>query len=126
MRKIIFILVIFCVLMQTAHADFMVTGAACDVTLDARYGNASAQETNVKLKLENTGNSSITVYEPSFDAPEEITLSALGAYPITIGAGTSKEVQIRVHVAGTASEGTHIATAYFGGTTEGLWYLALQ
>ena len=118
MRKIIFILGIFCVLMQTAHADLVVTSAACNVTLDARYGAASAQETTVKLKLENTGNLSITVYEPSFDAPEEITLSALRAHPLTIGAGASKEVQIRVHVAGTASEGTHIATAYFGGITE--------
>ncbi len=118
MRKIICLLAIFFVLMQTAHADLVVTGAACDVTLDARYGAASAQDTTVKIKLENTGNSSITVYEPSFDAPEEITLSALGAYPLTIGAGTSKEVQIRVHVAGTASEGMHIATAYCGDITE--------
>jgi len=118
MRKIIFILAIFFVLMQTAHADLMVTGAACNVTLDARYGGACVQDTTVVLELENTGNANITVYEPSFDAPEEITLSAPGTYPLTLGADTSKEVQIRVHVAGTASEGTHIATAYFGGTTE--------
>ncbi|MEA1865364.1 MAG: S-layer protein domain-containing protein, partial [Euryarchaeota archaeon] len=82
-----------------------------------RYGDASAQETTVNLKLENTGNANITVYKPSFDAPEEITLSAPGTYPLTLGAGASKEVQINVCVAGTASNGTHIATAYFGRTT---------
>ncbi|MHC1575065.1 MAG: S-layer protein domain-containing protein [Candidatus Methanogasteraceae archaeon] len=117
MRKIIFLLAILCVLMQTAHADLVVTGAACNVTLDARYGDASAQEATVKLKLENTGNASITVYAPSFDAPEEITLSAPGTYPLTLGAGASKNVQINVCVAGTASNGTHIATAYFDGVT---------
>ena len=103
------------VLMQTAQAnDLTVTGATCDISLDARYGDAKAQEKTVTLTLKNTRNASMTVYEPSLRVSESgINLTKATSFPITIASGASKDVKIKVHVAGTVKEGTYPATADF-------------
>lgn len=90
------------------------TDAICNVTLDARYGDAKAQEQTVAITLKNTGNMSITVYQPALSSPESgIALTALGAYPISLAPDKSKDIRIKVYVAGDVVEGAYIATAYF-------------
>ena len=91
-----------------------VTDAACNVTLDARYSGAEAQEAVVTITLINTGDEPITEYALALPSPGEgITLTALGNYPITIHSNESKTVRINVCVAGDVAEGTYNATAYF-------------
>ena len=114
MRKIIFLLMIFFMFMQVAQAELSVTDTTCDVTLDARYGDAKARDATVTLTLKNTGNASMTVYAPSLRVSESgINLTKVTSFPVTIASGASKEVRIKVRVAGTVSEGTYLATADF-------------
>ena len=121
MRKAVFlpvmaIVLLFIALVPTAHADLSVTGASCDVTLDARYGDAKAKDVTVDIKLKNTGNASATVYEPSLPSPGNgitLTKSSSDSYPLSIGSGSTKTVKIKVHVPGGVDEGTYTATADF-------------
>ncbi|MCK4651544.1 MAG: hypothetical protein KAT13_00455, partial [Methanosarcinales archaeon] len=116
MRKVLFLFVIFFMFVQTADAGLSVTGATCDISLDARYGDAKAQEKTVTLTLENTGNETINrIDSPSLIISESgITLESLSNYPIeSFNPGDKKDVQIKVRVAGTVSEGTYSATANF-------------
>jgi len=75
-------------MVQTTQASALgmsVTDGTCKVVLDARYGDAKAQEAVVTFTLTNTGDQPITVYSPALPSPVEgITLTALGNYPITI------------------------------------------
>jgi len=114
MRKVIFLLIFF-MLMGTAQADDLsVDGATCDITLDARSGDAKDQEKTVTLKITNTGTETLTVYAPSVPSPESgINLTALGSYPISLAAGKSKNVQIKICVAGSVKEGTYEVRADF-------------
>jgi hypothetical protein len=114
-KKAALLFLVFVVLVQTAQADkLLVTGATCDISLDARYGDAKAKEKTVTLTLKNTGNASMTVYAPSLRVSESgINLTKVTSFPITIASGATKSVQIKVRVAGTVSEGTYSATADF-------------
>jgi hypothetical protein len=114
-KKAALLFLVFVVLVQTAQADKLsVTGATCDISLDARYGDAKAKEKTVTLTLKNTGNASMTVYAPSLRVSESgINLTKVTSFPITIASGATKSVQIKVRVAGTVSEGTYSATADF-------------
>ena len=75
------------------------TDAVCNVTLDARYGDAKVQEKTVTITLACTGNTSRDVYQPALISPESgIALTALGAYPISLAPDKSKDIQIKVCV----------------------------
>ena len=108
-------------MVQTTQASALgmsVTDAACIIRLDARYGDAEAQEAVVTLTLTNTGSEYIRVYSPALPSPGEgITLTALGKYPITIPRNESVDVRVNVCVAGDVAEGTYPTTAYFGDST---------
>jgi len=105
-------------IVQASMLGMSVTDATCIITLDARYWDAEAQEAVVTFTLTNAGVECINVYPPALPSPGEgINLTALGNYPITIPPNASKTVQINVHVAGDAAEGTYNATAYFGDRT---------
>ncbi|PXF59995.1 MAG: hypothetical protein C4B59_10225 [Candidatus Methanogaster sp.] len=100
---------------QTSALEMSVTDGACKVVLDARYGDAEAQEAVVTLTLTNTGSGRVNVYQPTLPSPGEgITLTALGIYPITIPCNESVDVLINVRVTGDVAEGTYIRTAHFG------------
>ena len=103
---------------QASALGMSVTDATCNVTLDARYGDAEAQGTVASFTLTNTGDPPITVYPPALPSPGEgITLTPLDNYPITISCNESVDVLINVRVAGDVAEGTYNATAYFGDIT---------
>ena len=100
---------------QASALGMGMTDGTCKILLDARYGDAEAQEAVVTLTLTNTGVEYIHVYPPALPSPREgITLTALGCYPIIIPSNESVDVQINVRVAGDVAEGTYNATAYFG------------
>jgi len=103
---------------QASTLGMSVTDGTCKVVLDARYGDAEAQEAVVTLTLTNTGHEYLRVYPPALPSPGEgITLAALDNYPIAIPSNGSKTVRINVRVAGDVAEGTYNTTAYFGDST---------
>jgi len=114
-KKAALLFLVFAVLVQTVQADDLaVTGATCDISLDARYGDAKSKVEPVTLTLKNTGNASMTIYEPSLRVSEGgINLTKVTSFPIIITSGATKSVQIKVSVAGTVSEGTYPATVDF-------------
>lgn len=102
--------------MQTAEAALDVSGASCDIKLDARYGDPGAKDVTVTLELKNTGDDIINrIDSPALTISESgITLESLSSYPITsFNPGDTKNVRIKVHVAGTVDRGTYTATADF-------------
>ncbi|KAF5427561.1 MAG: Dockerin type I repeat-containing protein [Candidatus Methanomarinus sp.] len=100
---------------QASALGMSVADAACIIKLDARYGDAEAQEVVVTLTLTNTGGQSIVEQVPTLLSPESgITLTALGNYPIIVPGNESVDVRIKVHVAGDVAEGAYHATAHFG------------
>nr|QNO48399.1 hypothetical protein OODJKIFO_00003 [Methanosarcinales archaeon ANME-2c ERB4]QNO48484.1 hypothetical protein FBNIIKBJ_00009 [Methanosarcinales archaeon ANME-2c ERB4] len=102
---------------QKSALGMSMTDGTCKVVLDARYGDAEAQEAVATLTL-TTGDQSITEYPPALPSPESgITLTALDNYPITISGNESVDVRINVRVAGDVAEGTYLTTAYFGDST---------
>ena len=99
---------------QASALGMSVTDGTCKVVLDARYGDAEAQDAVVIFTLTNTGSECVNVYQPALPSPREgITLTALGTYPIIVPGNESVDVRIKVHVAGDVAEGTYNATAYF-------------
>jgi hypothetical protein len=117
MRKVVLLLLVFFMFMGLGQAGLSVESGSCDVELDARYGDAKDQDVKMNLTLKNTGENRITVEQPSLPSPGSgITLTKVGTYPISIAAGKSKKIEIKVHVAGSVKEGTYRTHAILDGS----------
>lgn len=114
MRKVVLLLLVFFMLMGTAHAGLTVTDGSCKIK--DLEGSAI-----VTLTMEYTGSGSINVQSPSLPSPREgITLTALappGNYPIPFSDNKSMDVRIEVHITKIVSKGVYNTTAYFGDST---------
>jgi len=122
LEKVLFsflVLFVLFMLIPTAEAALDVTGASCDITLDARSGDAGPQHKTVTLTLKNTGGSQLKVQQPTLTSPETgITLTKLDTYPKTISPDNSIKIEIKVDVAGSVEEGTYSTHAHFDASSD--------